>query len=652
MAQVATLSIKKRIYIDDVETDEDFFNAIAEENAATFDDFREHVSVRVYAWDLHIKGEENPRTFATFEDFRKGLHALNVRACYVYDGADVFSAIEWEMHGDKLRTWQRTSKEERRDADGHYTKVTGFCYAELSGDLGQRYSFDLWSVDKDKKGRDVTRGTHFFAFKNVFMKGFENTLKAFNVANDNREDCTKLLSVLEKFDIICMKYFSLPYMGEKKPLALTCGSLARIALFAEMYGRETIKKNDNAFKKAHRGSDEEKAFLRRCKLMRGGICVFNPQAIGKRLLPVDDVHLIKYDFNSEYSSIACDLPDLRDLYVCDAGEVFNRYKDYEYIIIFDAFFMRVKRGMPCVFTHPWTGKNTQEITILQDFAIYAEELDELQNFYTLGECHIKYVCKAKREKNEGIKRFAEKWYNLKEKARTGENDGFFAFAKLINNGAWGQLAKKSVFPVVSHVYDENTRLFRLHIELKEGDADGCKYSLLMGALITARARIKTMQAIRAICGNRNALETFVYTDTDSVAAYATAPAGMVGRALGQLKEEVKAVESKYLGKKIYYNIKSLSPLSIDLHARGISKDAIINTLLDNYGVDKLEELPAEAFADIFNVDTSITTPAYMQVRGGRVKMYVRKYITVDGIRVMSARNSRFFVDADGGISEL
>jgi hypothetical protein len=233
------------------------------------------------------------------------------------------------------------------------------------------------------------------------------------------------------------------------------------------------------------------------------------------------------------------------------------------------------------------------------------------------------------------------------------NGGFFAFTKFMNNAAWGQLAKKSKFPQILHEYNENTGLFELRKYNTENVENTCKYSLLLGALITARGRVKTMRAIRRICGNKNALDVFVYTDTDSVAAFAEAPADMLrAGVLGDMKEEIRAIDSKYLGKKIYYNIASVAPLKIDLHARGISKEAIVETLCENYGVDTLEELPAEAFAEAFDPKNAFTTPAIIQVHGGRVKLYVRKFISIDGIKVMQARGSKFFLDADGNINEL
>lgn len=646
------VSVKYNILLDDDVIDAQFFDAMAKDAAETFDDFRARVAVNVTSWEIHLHGEKDARVYPTFEAFRQGIHALRVNALYCYDGTSIFSFIEWALREDTLHTWTRTSKDEQRDEDGRYNKVTGFKYAELSGDLGQRYSFDLWSVEKDKKKRDVTRGTHFYAFKNIFTKGLQNTFDAFGVSDVGRCECSAILDVLEKFNDICKIHFDAEYTG-KKPLSLTCGGLARIALFAEMYGRETARKNENAFKKEHKLDDDETAYLRNCKLMRGGICCGNSAAWGRRLTPTDGVHLRKYDFNSEYSAIATEIPDLRNIVICDTNELYERDDEYVYIIVFSSFCMQVKRGMPCVFTHPWTGKNTQKIEIFCDFAIFAEELDELENFYNLGICDVKYVCKCKKYKNDGLKNFAEKWYKLKEEARLQGNGGFFAFTKFMNNAAWGQLAKKSKFPQILHEYNENTGLFELRKYNTENVENTCKYSLLVGALITARGRVKTMRAIRRICGDKNALDVFVYSDTDSVAAFAEAPADMLRPGvLGDMKEEIRAIDSKYLGKKIYYNIASVAPLKIDLHARGISKEAIVETLCENYGVDTLEELPAEAFAEAFDPKNAFTTPAIMQVHGGRVKLYVRKFISVDGIKVMQARGSKFFLDADGNINEL
>lgn len=660
MTQFSTASADIQIYMDGGAIDADFFDAIARDQSGSWDAFAERVSIRVNRYFLRNYGDEKARAFDTFEDFRKALHAEKVGVCYVYDGELFFNYLEWELKRDNLRKWERTSKDEQRDENGAYRKVTGFKYAELSGETGQRYSFSIWSKGKNKSRHEVTRGTHFYAFKNVFNQGLNTTAAAFDIETQGKNEADVLYNILEKFNMLCKEYIGEVYTVGKKPLALTAGSLARIDLFSCLYGKKTQAENEKAFKQKHNITKWQGVFFKKTKLMRGGIVCANNDIWGRVLVPNENGEkLKKYDVRSEYSSVARVMPDLVEVFEVPFSEIKNKKKDHVYIYVFSLFQARKRPDMPAVLQNPFNLGQTTNIYIATEFSIFADELEELQKFYYLGECVISRVLAVKTRENDGFSRFVDKWYNLKEEARKSGKKGLAEFAKLMNNGAWGQLGKRSFFPVITHEYDENLKLFVVKKRYKEEEteeSDGGKYSVLQNAYICAYGRIKIMQYIRRICGEKKALDKFVYTDTDSIITYAEAPAELLGEECGKLKLECVAVESKYLAKKVYYNISSVSPLKIEIHARGINADAIYETLLNAYGETEIKDLPPRAFSDAFTVGQVYAIPALIQVNGGRVKMYVNKSISKTGNKVFKSKNNSrglaFAFDETGQLVEL
>ena len=369
----------------------------------------------------------------------------------------------------------------------------------------------------------------------------------------------------------------------------------------------------------------------------------------------DGRRLIKYDVRSEYTRIAYDLGVPVSATAVDARELNKRRDGYTYIIVTDTLILSRRRGMPPVFTNPFTQRATDNVTIRQEFAIPAEELDELEYFYRIEECTIKHVIAVELKQNDGVREYCKKWYGLKETAKKDGRVGLASLAKMMCNAAWGQLAKKSVFPECTHVYDDASLSFKLKIDYTEEETgeDCGKYNLLWGGLITSGGRVYIMKKIREICGNRNALSTFCYTDTDSVHAYADAPSELVGDKCGQLKRELVAIESKYIAKKVYYNAESLSPLRVEMHARGVHVGEILSALKENYGTDDPSELPLDAFADAFSVGIAYPTPALLQVDGGRVHMYVKKMLSADGdVITTNSRGATFAIDESGNLTEL
>ena len=637
------LSVAVEYGHDGVWHDGAFFDAIARAQSAArdFEDFRGDVTARVVRWEVYTR-EKGLALFDTWDAFVRYISVWKIAYLFVYDAVRVFSFIDWALHDDSARGWVRSKREDQKDEKGRYKKVTGNAFTELSGELGQRYSYTIWSTQKRTRAEggdrhERTHGTDFYGFKNVFNRGFDKTAQAFGVVPaDYETEAQALFEIITRFSSTCETLTGAPYCGDKKPLAMTAGGLAKRELLRHVCGSDNHGANVKRFKSKHPLTRRQDDYLRARKLMRGGICYANPAFVGEVLgVGENGEKLKKYDVSSEYSAVAYDMPDLVGaLECCDAAELFAPVAGYTYIAVFEKLEMTAKKGMPAIFQNPFTGKNPRHVSVFNEFAIFWDEVQALRGFYTMGECVIRYALRVKNGENLGYKTFIDKYYGVKETARNQGNYGFAEFAKLMLNGAWGKLSQRTDFPVMRHEFDPVSGLFRLlkfdplMTEVPDPDEKAGGLSVVQGAYVTMRGRVLIMEYIRKTCGDKNARETLVYTDTDSILTYATAPDDIVApHTLGKLKCEGSFVESKFLAKKVYYNVESVAPLRAGLHCRGIPLESITSELLDNYGVEDFAELPAGALADAFTEGLRYAVPILANVRGGRAVLYIQKAIT-------------------------
>ena len=637
------LSIKTEYGDGGVWRDAYFFDALARSQSAArdFEDFRADVCARVSRWEVYTE-EKGLATFDAFGDFVRYISIWKIAYLFVYDAVRVFSFIDWSIHDDSARGWVRSYKDDQKDDAGRYKKVTGNAFTELSGELGQRYSYTLWSTQKRTRAEggdrhERTHGTDFYGFKNIFNRGIEKTAAAFGVRlEDYGTEAEALHEVVKRFSSVCETLTGAPYCGDKKPLSMTAGGLAKRELLRHLCGSDNHGANVKKFKSTHpltRGQDD---YLRARKLMRGGICYANPAFLGDVLGVGDNGEkLKKYDVSSEYSAAAYSMPDfVGALECCDAGELFAPVAGYTYIAVLEKLEMIAKKGMPAIFQNPFTGKNPRHVSIYNEIAFFWDEIQALRGFYTMGDCVVRYALRVKNGVNFGYKKFIDKYYGIKEAAREQGNYGFADFAKLMLNGAWGKLSQRADFPVMRHEFDPVSGLFRLlkfdplMNEAPDPNEKAGGLSVVQGAYVTMRGRVLIMDYIRKTCGDKNARETLVYTDTDSILTYATAPDDIVApHSLGKLKLEGEYIESKFLAKKVYYNVESVAPLRAGLHCRGIPLESITGELLENYGVDSFADLPAGALADAFTAGLRYPVPILANVRGGRAVLYLQKAIT-------------------------
>lgn len=652
----ATLTIEFDTYIDGSPCAQELYNAIADEYATTpakLSAFRDRVSVRVVAFNVSTIDGKNAR-LCCWDGFLRYIFDNSIDVVFVWDGVTDFAAFDYLLHLDPLRKWERTTREEQTDKKAHkYNIVQGFKFAELSGDSGQRYSLNIWQQRADKRKRTVTRGFSLYAFDNITpCDSLAEFVESFT--GERAENSGAFARAVVAFDSLYLSQVGAPFLG-KKPLGFTCGTLARYAFFSSIYGAGEPRALDKKWKNEHKAVMGQGAWFRARNLFRGGV---NCGAFDKWGVVLDSQagrKINKYDVNSEYAFVASKMTDFGAWEVCELAEMFERKNNYIYIVVFDSLHMRRRAGMPPVFRNPWNGAESV-INIEREFAMFADEVDELQHFYTFRDCSIKYLFRAERTKNGIFAPFVDKWYNLKAKAKNAQNKGLYVLSKMILNSALGQLGKRAKFPTVAHEWDNNTKRIELHIiSPAEAEDDGA-FSYSHGARVSALGRIHIMRKIRECCGNKNALNAFIYADTDSIEMYGEAPAGLVDPAkLGALKHEGEFCQAVFMQKKVYYNVSSFSPLSVDIHASGINARDIIDYLCDNYGVESASDLPHDAIANAFALGIRVKTRVSLNVKGGRALFPFWRKISTSPKRKQSFESmggASILTDEKGTIREI
>lgn len=653
VGMVGAFMIKTESLYDGNTLDASAFETLARRHAGseTFEDFRAGVSARVVSWEYYDE-KHGSVAFYTFEAFARFLSIEKIQYAFTYDGVEVFSFLDAETRRAGYEYVERdTLKDEKT---GRFRKYTGNGFYELSGELGQRYLFTIWTKARRTRAEggdrhERTHGTDLYALKNFFNRGYAKTARAFGV--DEQPTARGVFEILKAFDAACIELTGRAFLGRLKPRSMTAGGLAKKELLRAVVGTNDDSLNVKIYKQAHPITNAQDEYLRQRKLNRGGLNYANPRFVEKQL---DGVK--KYDVSSEYSAAASIAPDLLGVECVDVAELFKPRAGYVYIAIFDELHAVARRGMPAIFTHPDNGTNPRKLDIYTEQAFFWEEIEALKAFYDFGEdCSIKYALRVKTGSNTGNKRFAEKYYAVKENARKNGNFALAEFAKLMLNSAWGKYSQRSDFPRVRHIYDDREGLF--HVKKIEAttppppEARAGGLSILQGAYIIMRGRLLTMEYILRTCGTSRVLNTFIYTDTDSILTFAEAPADIVAPSvMGLLKDESDGgyIDFKLLDKKVYYCVRSVEPLDADVHARGVPLSSIVDDLTANYGVETFGELPADALAYAFTDGYAYTVPALVPVNGGRAVLYIRRTIrdkkgkgkTVDGRVLVGDENGR------------
>lgn len=651
MLRVGCVSVSAKYIYDEVgggrEISAEFANEISRGiDGDTWEDFRLKIICQYVDWCFYSE-EFGLVCFERFRDFLHFLHVKKISYVFAFDSVNFACALDYGLlelsRGG--REFKRINPAEQRDEGGrHYKRVDCDAFNELAGELGQRYMYQIWTKDKGTRadGEKVMRrmsvhGCDFYFFDNIIKKSFCEILQAFHIDQEGKSESELLYSILLRFSDECLEMTGERFIdpGKKRPLAITCGGLAKNELLKYISSGETPAAKKKWYKKEHPLTDIQADFLRRCKLLRGGLNYLAASFTGESCSG-----LYKYDANSEYSYCSCMLPDLiGKIKHVDPEEFFSPRKEFEYILVVREMHMTLRDGMPPIFFDPFAAADSVgdgvNVHISNDFALFRMEYDELSKYYEF-EYICPYIClRVQKGNNIGYSRFSNKYYHYKTLARSNGDGVRELFSKLMLNSGIGKLSEKAHYPIVHHYYDESAQMIEQSIEYPENlGFGGSGLGFLQGSYIVAAGRCYIMRRVREIAEyNRvTPADVLVYTDTDSIITPYPAPPDMVSNTeIGKLKLEMQADFSKFIEKKVYVNI-STNQRKIDLHCRGISRDSIISYILDQFGEDDIFNIPLSAWDVAFSPSSVYDMDINFKVIGGRCVLSARRAITNQSTR--------------------
>ena len=582
--------------------------------------FRARVSVCVGSFEIVSSNGERISKRGGVMEFFETLHALRADYAFFADSITAFSFVDYAIHRDNVRTWERAeTRAEIMQNNARYKKITGNKFEELSGENGQRYYFKIWISHKNESRHVVTRGFTLYGFNNIF-----------NDSAKKYESAEKLFFAVSDLDRLTREETGVPFLGEKEPLYMTAGGLAKYSLLKNLYGSDSKASNIKKYRSAHKMTVQQYRYLYDRKINRGGICFLNPKFSAKEI----NEKIYKYDRNSSYGAEAFKMRD-----IIGARRVETRGLPCgDYVYIFSFLHLKLKQGKASLFFHPYNGQNGANITIEKEFAIFSEELREIEEYYTIQAAEVAAVLELERG-GEIYAPYAMQSYAKKAEAKAN-GGSLYDFRKILNNSAWGKLSERADFPRVTHEINEETGIISQYVEIEA--AERPSLSILNGAYINALARVRLMQAARAVCKNSDMLDTLVYTDTDSIHAKKDCAGVLdIGVGLGQWKFEhgAPAVRSVYADRKAYINI--FENGEREYHLRGIPKNAVEETIKESFGFDNISECPDDVFVKAFLLKKyKFVVPFSANVSGGRCILYTRKnikesvYKKVDGAQTV------------------
>lgn len=649
-----TFDIETLTYIDGVLVDTETL----EREAAKMndDDKRKRVSVDVALLQVYdeINGFKMFKGPTKWENMLAYCCFEKITQLWDYNAVFDFANMDYWLLNNPLAERMKIT-EENKELGGYKHKLgkdtlkDRILFKELSGNMGQRYSYELHYVGKSKNRHKRAFKLMFYDFKNILKGGLAKILEELEVEDNEGNKLRKLSMEYQAVDYDNMTaeelayveldvkglYFAIKKFSQQlevatqgrrslvnasKPSGLTASGIAKkeMLYYLEGYARDDI--NVKKYRKKHPLTLKQDIYLRDTKLYRGGICYLNSNWCNK---PIKDI-FYRYDVNSEYPSV---MHEMRDLYGrlerCD-WKYYDREKSNPkkcFIFRFKNLSWTLKKGKIPIFTNPFTGKNEVNGAIRKGyknkfgFCLFAEEYEELSNFYDFT-AEIENILVIKARQISGYKAYVEAFYTIKTEAKKQGNSALQANAKLMLNGAYGKLSERSDRNEIRHEINEQTGCVH-QTELKE-DAKLMTYnglSIIQGAYVTALARIKIMRYIREVCGE-NLVDNFIYVDTDSVHTFCEYTSADP-YALGALKLEAKCYAGKFLGKKLYAEFEEADRCAGEVHSKGCNVTQVCTSILNKYDVNNMDELQFDDFCREFDFGKKFVVNAALNVKGGK-----------------------------------
>lgn len=665
-----TFDIETLTYIDGVLVDTKTLEAEARKMSDA--EKRRRVSVDVALLQVYTEtlGFKMFKGASKWEDMIAYCCYERITTLWNYNAVFDFANIDYWLlnnpYAERMKAGEELDEEGDEKKGGVYHKIgaknlgSKILFKELSGNMGQRYMYEL-----HYKGRGKNRHTRafklvFYDFRNILKGGLAKILEELDVEDNEGNKLRKLAMEYQAVNYDNMTADELAYVemdvkglyfaikefnwelvsatnGRRnllasKPSGLTASGIAKKELlyFLEGYARDDI--NVKHYRRKHPITLKQDIYLRETKLYRGGICYLNSNYCN---IPIERV-FYRYDVNSEYPSV---MYDMRDLYGklerCSYEYYQNHKKEKTKCFIFRFSYLSwvTKKGKVPLFTNPFTGKNEVSGVIQKGiknkygFCMFEEEFNALCEFYDFT-YELENILVIKARSIKGYRAYVEHYYEIKNEAKKQANTALQANAKLMLNGAYGKLSERSDRSEIRHEINKETGC--VHQVEEKPDKDSVVYSglsIVQGAYVTALARIKIMRYIIEVCGE-NLVDEFIYVDTDSVHAFKEYSKADPYK-LGALKLEAKCYCGKFLGKKLYAEFETVGKCEGEVHSKGCNITKVCASILKDFNVDDMKHLDFAKFCEKFAFGQRFTVNAGLNVRGGKCILPVDKDLIKD-----------------------
>lgn len=613
----------------------------------------------VWAWQCYdeINGFFMTNDFDTWLTYQCRAH---YKYGWCYNAKFDFSQIDYKILTDsKWKPYERGQG-----------KNQSYAYESLHSDMGARYSYKLWYPYKQgtKHNQDSHTYVHSVEFRDFMLlvpSGLAKLLNDFAVT-DNEGNAIRKLTMdyqavntdeltQEQMAYCCNDvkglYFAVKKFNEaieqqsngechiygKDTNIMTAGGFAKSELLRSLYPNLKNKKlRLKRYQAKHPLTAEQDKWLRDNHLYRGGISYVNPRYKGKLLTKNKNGIMYRYDVNSEYPYAMANIYDLVGKpqvinYDTWLGFTAQEKQAYECILMLTSVSGHVKKGYIGFWYNPFRHDFVDVIDENELHLMYEFEFDEMLNYYDIDFTCEKVLLIKRGEKVYAP--FVNDSYAIKAQAKKEGNAALQAATKLKLNSSYGKLAERLIRRK-GH-YELNKENGCVHY-VNDGDEidTTASMSLLVGALVTAYARVYILSKIREVCKESKMTKNFVYIDTDSIHTfnkYDKADAFT----LGGLKLEAECEAVKYILPKTYIDIERVTSkgrigyyidkktkkriYQYEAHSKGINIAAV------KRGFES-KLLTLDYINKKFDYGTKYIVLCAMNVKGGKVLVPTYKYL--------------------------
>lgn len=611
----AAADTETRMYLEGQLVDAETASRLYVEKGSKY--IRQNLEVRGWAFMLYF--DHTFLEFQCIEDWLEAVAQLRLDMCVWYNARFDFSLFDYYFLANN---WTQSQAKVNRMKN--YGKLTGNCFENLIGTMGQRYNLTIWKEYKDAHSKKHTHKCRMLDICNILDGGLKKNLQDWDIHDEEGNPIRKLemdydydtYEESKQYHVNDAKglYFLANKMEDtfkqvtgfsfKQNKYITTGGLAKKYLLKELYPDVAEKTRLEVFQHEFPMSATLDEHLRSRHFYRGGLCTVNPYYKGKTVRKI-----YKYDYNSLYPAMMYWMT-----YPTGNGEfVKSPVEGNVNICKVRKMSGVLKEGMIPIWQDLKLKMFVDEIAEGETFFIYEEELKELENWYHLN-YEIEGVITYKAQRNPRFMEFVRTIYDYKCNTKGVLR---IAYKKIINS-SYGKLAEKLVKETPSlELCDDG------YVHLVENEpylSTNGRMSIVLGARVSAMGRVALMKGIREVCKG-NVKKNFLYCDTDSVHSFCEFDK-CDDRKLGWFKNEGE--DGKPFDKAIYLAPKTY--LMWDgkeylVHCKGVNTSCV-EARLSEQG----KAVSWKKAKSVFKANETFMSLTSFTVKGGRALINTPKYI--------------------------